>query len=208
MKPMMYRRLLAATALLAAIAIPAAPARADVYAVDPGHSEVSFQIRHLVSQVRGRFNDFKGTINFDPQSPAKSSVEFSVKATSIDTALPDRDKHLRSPDFFDVDKFPEITFKSTAIKSTGKNSYAVTGNFTMHGVTKSITLPVTFLGSAKDPYGNDKAGFETTTTLNRKDYGMVWNAALDNGGVILGDDVKIEINLEAAKAKPQAAAKP
>jgi polyisoprenoid-binding protein YceI len=188
---MLNRRILAAGALFAALA---APAFADVYAVDPGHSEVSFQVRHLVSQVRGRFNQFSGTVNLNPQKMADSSVEFSVKAASIDTALPDRDKHLRSPDFFDVEKQPEITFKSTSIKATGKDTYAVTGNFT-------------FLGAAKDPWGNEKAGFETATTINRKDYGMVWNAALDNGGVILGDEVKIEINLEAQKAKP-APAKP
>jgi polyisoprenoid-binding protein YceI len=198
---MLYRRALAAAALLSALA---APAFAEVYAVDPGHSEVSFQVRHLVSQVRGRFNQFAGTISLNPQKMADSSVEFTVKAASVDTALPDRDKHLRSPDFFDVDKQPEITFKSTSIKATGKDAYAVTGNFTLRGVTKPITLPVTFLGAAKDPWGNERAGFETSTTINRKDYGMVWNAALDNGGVILGDEVKIEINLEAIKAKPAA----
>ena len=198
----MTRKLFATAALAAFVAIPAFAA--DVYNVDPSHSEVSFQIRHMVSQVRGRFNDFKGTVNLDPANLPKSSVEFQIKATSIDTGLPDRDKHLRAADFFDVEKYPEITFKSTSIKPTGKDTYAVTGDFTMRGVTKQITLPVTLLGSANDPWGNVRAGFETSATLNRKDYGMNWNTALDNGGVILGDDVKIAINLEAIKAKDEA----
>ncbi|HKV10192.1 MAG TPA: YceI family protein [Thermoanaerobaculia bacterium] len=201
----MTRKLFATAALATFVAIPAFAA--DVYNVDPSHSEVSFQVRHMVSQVRGRFNDFKGTVNLDPANLAKSSVEFRVKAESIDTGLADRDKHLRAADFFDVEKYPEITFKSTSIKSTGKDTYAVTGDFTMRGVTKKITLPVTFLGSAKDPWGNQRAGFETSTTLNRKEYGMNWNTALDNGGVILGDDVKIAINLEAIKAKDGAKGK-
>lgn len=198
----MTRKLFAAAALAAFVAIPAFAA--DVYNVDASHSEVSFQIRHMVTQVRGRFNDFKGAVNLDPANLAKSSVEFRVKAESIDTGLADRDKHLRAADFFDVEKYPEITFKSTSIKATGKDTYAVTGDFTMRGVTRKITLPVTFLGSAKDPWGNVRAGFETATTLNRKEYGMNWNAALDNGGVILGDDVKIAINLEAIQAKDEA----
>lgn len=198
----MNRKLFAAAALAAFVSIPAFAA--DVYNIDASHSEVSFQIRHMVTQVRGRFNDFKGTVNLDPANLAKSSVEFRVKATSIDTGLADRDKHLRAEDFFDVEKHPEIVFKSTSIKPTGKDTYAVTGDFTMRGVTKKITLPVTFLGSAKDPWGNVRAGFETAATINRKDYGMNWNTALDNGGVILGDDVKIAINLEAIQAKDEA----
>jgi polyisoprenoid-binding protein YceI len=128
-----------------------------------------------------------------------------VKAASIDTGVADRDKHLRTPDFFDVEKFPEISFKSKSIKATGKDSYNVTGTFTLHGVTKEITLPVSFLGTVKDPWGNQRAGFSAETTLNRKDYGIVWNKALDNGGALLGDDVKIAINLETVKAKDQPA---
>jgi polyisoprenoid-binding protein YceI len=198
----MNRKLFAAFALATLVAIPSFAA--DTYAVDAGHSEVSFQVRHLVTNVRGRFNDFNGTINLDPANLEKSSVEFRVKAASIDTAHEDRDKHLRAEDFFHVEKYPEITFKSTSIKKTGKDTYAVTGDFTMRGVTKRITLPVTYLGAARDPWGNDKAGFETAITLDRKDYGIVWNAAVDNGGVILGDEVKIAVNLEANKAKPEA----
>lgn len=196
---MLNRRTFAAAALFAALAVPAF---ADTYTVDASHSDVSFQIRHLVTQVRGRFTDFQGTINLNPQKMTDSTVEFRIKAASIDTANADRDKHLRSADFFDVEKFPEITFKSTSIKAAGKDTYQVTGNFTMHGVTKQITLPVTYLGTARDPWGNDKAGFETTGKLDRKDYGIVWNSALDNGGAILGDEVRISVNLETAKPKP------
>jgi polyisoprenoid-binding protein YceI len=195
-------KLFAAFALTALTAVPSFAA--ETYDVDASHSEVSFQVRHLVTNVRGRFNDFDGTINLDPANLEKSKVEFRVKAASIDTANEDRDKHLRAEDFFHAEKYPEITFKSTSIKKTGKDTYAVTGDFTMRGVTRRITLPVTYLGTARDPWGNDKAGFETAATLDRKDYGITWNKAVDNGGVILGDDVKIAINLEANKAKPDA----
>jgi polyisoprenoid-binding protein YceI len=198
----MFRKLLSAVALTAAIALPVQAA--DTYNVDPSHSETGFQIRHLVTQVRGKFTDYKGTIQVDPAKMTNSTVELAIKAASIDTGNADRDKHLRSADFFDVEKFPEITFKSKSIKATGKDEYAVTGTFTMHGVSKEITLPVTFGGTAKDPWGNQRAGFSTTTTLNRKDYGIVWNKALDTGGALLGDDVKVSIDLETVKAKDEA----
>jgi polyisoprenoid-binding protein YceI len=200
----MFRKLL--PVVLSAVALTAAlPARAaDTYDIDPGHSEVGFQIRHLVTQVRGKFDDYKGTIQLDPAKMENSSVDFAIKTTSIDTGNADRDKHLRSADFFDVEKFPEITFKSKSIKKTGKDTYAVTGTFTMHGVSKELTLPVTFGGTVKDPWGNQRAGFSTATTLDRKAYGIIWNKALDAGGAMLGDDVKISIDLETVKAKPEA----
>ncbi|HEX6903492.1 MAG TPA: YceI family protein [Thermoanaerobaculia bacterium] len=198
-------RKLFAVAVLSLLA--ALPAGAETYTIDTGHSEVGFKIRHLVSNVRGRFNDFSGTINMDPKNVQASSVEFRIKADSIDTNQADRDKHLRAEDFFFVEKYPEITFKSDSVKPAGKNKYNVTGTLTMRGVSKKVTLPVTFTGEVKDPWGNTKAGFETATTLNRKDYGIVWNKAVDNGGVILGDDVEIEINLETQKQAPKAAAK-
>ena len=198
----MFRKTLLAAAL---IATSAAAVRADVYTIDKGHSEVSFQVRHLVTQVRGGFNDYEGTINLDPANLEKSSVDFKIKAASIDTNLPDRDKHLKGEDFFFVEKYPDITFKSKGIKKTGKDTYDVAGTLTMRGVSKEVTLPVTFLGTVKDPWGNEKAGFATDLTLNRKDYGINWNAALDNGGVVLSDDVKIEINLETQKKKDAAA---
>lgn len=198
----MRRNLIAALALSALGTLATLPAQAaEVYTIDPTHSEVSFQVRHLVTQVRGKFNDYQGTIALDPAKLENSQVEFRIKAASIDTALPDRDKHLRSEDFFFVEKYPEITFKSQQIKATGKDTYDVTGPLTLRGVTKTVTLPVTFLGKVRDPWGNDKAGFALETTINRKDYGIVWNAALDNGGVVLGDDVKIAINLETAQQK-------
>ncbi|HBL25868.1 MAG TPA: hypothetical protein DD490_03430 [Acidobacteria bacterium] len=190
----MNRKLFAALALSALAALPA---HAETYTIDNGHSDVSFQVRHLVTQVRGKFNEYQGTIDLDSAKMENSKVEFRIKATSIDTGLADRDNHLRAEDFFHVEKFPEITFKSESIKATGKDTYDVTGKLTMRGVTKTVTLPVSFLGKVKDPWGNNKAGFATETTINRKDYGIVWNAALDSGGVVLGDDVKISINLEA-----------
>jgi polyisoprenoid-binding protein YceI len=199
----MFRKLLIAAALTAAAALPVQAA--DTYKVDPGHSDVSFQVRHMLTQVRGKFNEYEGTIQLDPAKMESSAVEFKVKAASIDTGAADRDKHLRTADFFDTEKFPEISFKSKSIKATGKDTYNVTGTFTMHGVSKDITLPVSFLGTVKDPWGNQRAAFAAETTIDRKDYGIVWNKALDNGGALLGDDVKVAINLETVKAKDQPA---
>ena len=188
--------------LIITLAFAALPLFADTYTIDKQHSEATFQVRHLVSKVSGKFEDFDGTINIDPAKPAASSVAFKIKAASINTGVADRDNHLRTPDFFDAAKYPEITFQSTAIKPSGKKDvYDVTGNLTMRGVTKSVTIPVTFLGFIKDPWGNDKAGFSLQTTVNRKDYGINWNKALDNGGALLSDNVDIAINLEATKKK-------
>ena len=187
--------------LTLAVLISAAAFAADSFVIDKNHSEAIFQVRHMVSRVSGRFDDFAGTITVDRANPSVSSVEFTIKAPSIDTGVADRDKHLRSADFFDAEKYPEITFKSTAIKPSGrKDVYDVTGTFTMRGVTKTLTLPVEFLGFIKDPRGNERAGFSTHTTLNRKDYGINWNRALDNGGALLSDDVDVTVNIEAAKS--------
>ena len=200
----MTRKFFAAAVLTTLAALPL---QAESYKIDPSHSEVGFTIRHMVSNVRGRFNDFAGTVDMDPKAPQKGSVEFSVKTTSIDTGNANRDKHLRTAEFFDVEKYPEITFKSDSVKPAGKDKYNVTGTLTMHGVSKKVTLPVTFNGEGKDPWGNTRAGFETATKLDRKEYGIVWNKAIDNGGVLLGDDVNVSINLETVKAAPAAAAK-
>jgi len=178
---------------------------ADTYLVDKGHSEASFQVRHLVSKVRGRFTDFAGTISVDQAKPETSTVEFTIKATSINTDQEARDKHLRSADFFDVEKFPEITFKSSKIVAKGKDHFDVTGTLTMHGVSKEVTLPVTALGFIKAGQ-QDKAGFETAVTLNRKDYGIIWNKTMDTGGLMLGDDIAVAINIEANKKKEEAPA--
>lgn len=180
----------------------------DTWFVDKAHSEVTFQIRHFVTKVRGRFTDFAGTIVANAAKPEASSVEFAIKATSIDTDNEFRDKDLRSENFFDVEKFPEITFKSTKVSPAGKDRYAVTGLLTMRGVSKEIVLPVSYLGSmaTKDREGREtaKGGFETSVTLNRKDFGITWNRALDTGGFMLGDDMTIEINIEANKKMPGA----
>ena len=190
---------------LAAAVLAASPVLAeDTYVSDKAHSEATFTARHLVSKLSGRFNDFESTVRLDPARPEASSVVFTIKAASIDTRHDKRDQDLRDADFFDVQKHPEITFKSTRVEAVGKDQYRVTGDFTLRGVTRQIAVPVTFLGFAKDPWGNEKAGFEIGTTLNRKDYGIVWNKTLDNGGVLLGDDVTIAINLEMTKQKAAA----
>jgi polyisoprenoid-binding protein YceI len=187
-----------AVALIAVIV--SLPLFADTFVVDKAHSQANFTVRHLVSKVSGKFDEFTGTVVADPAKLATSSVEFTIKTASINTGNEGRDKHLRSADFFDAEKNPEITFKSTSIKATAKkNVFDVTGNLTMRGVTKQVTLPVEFLGYAKDPWGNQRAGFELKTTLNRKDYGINWNKALDEGGYLLSEDVDINIALEAVK---------
>jgi len=189
----------------AAFLLAASPALADTWVIDKNHSEAGFQVRHMMSKVRGHFNDYAGTIVVDPAKPESASVEFTIKAASIDTANEGRDKDLRSANFFETEKYPDITFKSTRVKATAKDRYDVTGLLTMHGVSKEVTLPVQVLGFGKDPWGNEKAGFSTEVTLNRKDYGIVWNKALDNGSVLLGDEVWVSINLEAARKKETAA---
>jgi polyisoprenoid-binding protein YceI len=190
----------AAIALFAALV--ASPALAgETFVVDPPHSEAVFQVRHFVTKVRGRFNDFTGTINVDRANPTASSVELKIATASLDTGHPGRDKHLRSADFFDVEKFPEITFRSTQIVPRGQDRYDVTGTFTMHGVTREITVPVSFLGfMGSGP--TEKAGFSAEFTLNRKDYGIVWNRTLDAGGTVLGDEVFVSVNIEANPPKP------
>jgi polyisoprenoid-binding protein YceI len=194
----MIRRAVALAAVLAA-----SPAfAAETFVIDKGHSEVGFQIRHMMSKVRGRFNEFEGRIVADRARPEVSSVELTIQATSIDTANPNRDKDLRGADFFDVEKHPTITFKSTRITPKGKDSYDVTGTLTMRRVSKEVTLPVTFLGFMKNMRGVEAAGFETAVTLNRKDFGITWNRALDAGGVLLGDEVYVSINLETRKEAP------
>jgi polyisoprenoid-binding protein YceI len=187
-----------AAGLLLALALTASLAAAApvTYKVDTDHSGVSFTIRHFVSNVPGRFKDFEGEVRYDRQNPAASSVAFSVQAASIDTDNADRDNHLRSPDFFDTEKFPTLTFTSTAVEAKDADTLQVTGDLTLHGVTRRVTIPVEVLGTVATPRG-EKAGFESSFTLNRKDYGITWNRALDAGGAILGEDVKVTIAIEA-----------
>ena len=165
--------------------------------IDRSHSEVAFQVRHLLSKVRGRFGEFSGTIQYDESNPQNSRVDVTIQARSIDTAEGDRDKHLRSADFFDVDKYPTLTFTSTSVTPRGSNNYDVAGDLTVHGVTQSVTLPASFLGTAQDPWGNTKFVFEAELTLNRKDFGLTWNAALETGGFLVGDEVKVTLSIQA-----------
>lgn len=197
----MFRTL---TLTAAALVLTASAASADPerYAIDKDHSETSFLVQHMMGKVRGVFTDFGGTIAFDKANPAASSVQFTVKAASVDTNNDKRDEHLRSADFFDVATYPEITFRSSKITPKGGNAYDVAGTLTIRGVSKAVTLPVTYLGEGKDPWGNVKASFATALTINRKDYNVVWNKALDAGGFLLGDDVAISINLEAGRQAP------
>jgi polyisoprenoid-binding protein YceI len=174
-------------------------AAADAYTIDTAHSNVTFEIRHLMSKVNGTFDDFGGTFRIDWEDPSASTVEFTIDAASINTRNEKRDEHLRSDDFFDVANHPTITFVSTEIVKTEGNSYQVHGDLTMHGVTRKVVLPVTFLGEVVDPWGNTKAGFEVETEVNRKDYDIVWNKTLETGGMILGDEVEIDIDLQMAK---------
>jgi polyisoprenoid-binding protein YceI len=192
-------------ALILALAPALAVAEPVTYKVDADHSGVSFSIRHFVSNTPGRFKDFDGTIKYDKAAPAASSVEFTIQTASIDTANNDRDEHLRGADFFDVQKFPTMTFVSTGVTPKDADTLEVTGDLTLHGVTKKVTIPVEVLGAIKTP-GGEKAGFETTFTVNRKDYGIVWNRVLDSS-TVLGEDVKITVNIEANGPKPAAAAK-
>ena len=173
----------------------------QTYQIDPAHSEATFTVRHLITKVRGRFSDFAGTIAFDAANPTNSSVRLTIQAASIDTNQKDRDTHLRSADFFETETYPTITFTSTAITADGGDAYRVTGQFTVRDVTREITLPVTFLGTARDPWGNDRLAFEAEYALNRKDYGLTWNAALETGGFLVGDEVKISLSIQAVPAK-------
>ena len=194
-------RTVAALAALATIAFaPGAAQAANTYTADKAHTSVGFAVRHMMSQVRGSFGDFSMTIVKDDANPAGSSVDFKIQATSVTTANEMRDKHLRSEDFFFVEKFPEITFKSTKIEKVSETEYKATGAFTMRGVTKVLSLPVTFLGEMKGMDGKSLVGFSVTTKLDRKEFGFNWNKALDNGGLLLSDEVTVEINIEAKQS--------
>ena len=202
------RKTLASFAVAAILALGAglpAGAATDTWSIDKEHSTVSFQVRHFLTKVRGQFEAFQGTVLMDPQHPETGSVEFSIDAKSIDTDSPKRDEHLRAPDFFDVAANPQITFKSKKVVPLAPGRFAVAGTLTMRGVAREVTLPVEVLGTTNDPWGNVRAGFATALTLNRKDYGINWNKALDEGGYVLGDDVEIDIQLETVRQKPQPA---
>jgi polyisoprenoid-binding protein YceI len=167
------------------------------YQIDKTHSEASFQVRHLLTKVRGRFSDFEGSITLDEAQPERSSVALTIQAASIDTNEPTRDTHLRSADFFAVDEFPTLTFTSVEVVSKGSDRLDVAGDLTIRGITKRIVVPVTLLGSAQDPWGKDRVGFEAEFTINRKEFGLTWNAALETGGFLVGDDVRVSLSIQA-----------
>ena len=196
---------LLALSLATATAASAAPA---TWTIDPNHSEVGFSIRHMFSKVPGNFGKFQGAIVYDAQIPENSSVKVDIDASSINTRNEKRDNHLRSEDFFDVAKFPTLTFVSTNVAAAGDNKLKVDGNLTMHGVTKPVTLFVTFLGAGPTMNGEQRSGFEAITTLNRKDFGIVWNKTLDQGGTMLGDDVDIHLSVEGVIRPDQPAPPP
>lgn len=173
----------------------AAPVR--TFAIDKTHSEVTFQVRHLLTKVRGRFTDFSGTILFDAAHPELSSLTLTINANSIDTGTADRDAHLRSADFFAVDRYPAITFTSSRVTRRSDERLEVEGTLTIRDQSKTLTLPVTHLGEAVDPWGNTRVGFESEITINRKDFGLNWNAALEAGGFLVGDEVKISVSVQA-----------
>ena len=181
----------------AALLAPAAGFAAELE-IDSSHSGASFTVKHMmISNVRGEFNKVSGTFNYNEKDPTKSTVAATIDASSIDTREPKRDEHLKSPDFFDVAKHPKITFKSKKVAKAGEGKLKVTGDLTMRGVTKEVVLDVEGpTKPVKDPWGNLKIGATATTTLNRKDFGLNWNQALEAGGVLVGEDVKVELDLE------------
>ncbi|MCL2612928.1 MAG: YceI family protein [Nocardioidaceae bacterium] len=178
---------------------PAVDSLTGDYTIDTSHSQVQFIARHaMVTKVRGHFEDWSGTAHIDEDNPANSTVSVTINPASVKTGSADRDGHLTSADFFDVEKFPEWTFTSTEVKRDGED-WEVTGDFTVKGETRSITIEFEFEGSAKDPFGNIRVGFEGDTTVNRKDFGLTWNAALETGGVLVSDRIKLEFDISAIK---------
>ena len=169
------------------------------YTLDASHSRLGFNARHaMVTKVRGQFHEFEGTAHIDTANPASSSVELTIKPESISTGAPDRDNHLRSADFFEVEKYPTWTFKSTEVTRDGQD-WTVTGDLTIKDVTRPVTIEFEETGSAVDPFGNVRVGFEGSTTVNRKDWGLTWNAALETGGVLVSEKVKLEFDIAAIR---------
>lgn len=170
------------------------------YKVDPAHSEVGFRVRHLgFSRVRGRFDDFEATLQFDPTRLASLQVETIIDVASIETDDEKRNAHLRSEDFFEAEKYPKITFESTSVQNVSVDRLELTGNLTMHGVTRPVVLETTYLGAAKDPWGGSRVGFEARTKVNRKDFGLNWNAVLETGGMLVSEEVEILLDIQAVQ---------
>jgi len=170
--------------------------------IDSSHSGVHFAVRHLViAKVRGGFEQVQGTIDFDPSKAEASKVSVRIEAASIDTREPKRDEHLRSADFLDVQKYPTISFESRNVQNRGKDRYLVVGDLTIHGVTRPVGLDAEYLGSSKDPWGNERIGFFAKAAINRRDFGLNWNQVLEGGGLLVGEQVEISLDVEAVKVQ-------
>ena len=175
-------------------------ATTGTWEIDPSHTTIGFHARHaMVAKVRGRFTDFTGSFTLDGADPAASSATLTIVAGSIDTKNADRDGHLTSPEFLDVEQFPTITFVSTAVSQKSADTFVVTGDLTIHGVTKPVDITWELVGTSVDPWGGTRIGFEGHAEISRKEFGMVWNVALEAGGVLVGDTVKLELDVEAVK---------
>ncbi|TXS67510.1 YceI family protein [Streptomyces sp. sk2.1] len=191
----------AATAVAAPAVDPALAALTGDYTIDPAHSSIGFTVRHaMVTNVRGTFGDHEGTLKLDGSDPANSTASIDVRIASIDTGIADRDAHLVSGDFFDAEKFPLMTFRSTRAEQLGGDDYRVTGDLTIKDVTRPLSIDLEFNGSATDVYGNERVGFEGSATILRSDWGLTWNAALETGGVMVSDKVKLTFDISAIKA--------
>lgn len=170
------------------------------YEIDPSHSSVGFKVKHLaISSVPGKFAEFKGTFSFDPENVEASKADASITATSIDTGDKKRDDHLRGGDFFDTTAHPMISFKSSKVEKLSDSEFKAHGDLSIHGVTKPVVLDVTFGGAVKDPWGKERAAFVATTKINRKDFGLTWSKVLETGGLVVGDDVAITLEVEGVK---------
>jgi polyisoprenoid-binding protein YceI len=170
------------------------------YTIDPSHSRIGFVARHaMVTKVRGGFNEFAGSLRIDGANPSASTAELTIEAASIDTRSADRDAHLKSNDFFAMDEHPQLTFHSTAIEQLSDTDYRVTGDLTLRGVTNPVTIDLQYAGAAIDPWGNLRVGFEGSTQVNRKDWGLNWNTALEAGGVLVSEKVTLEFEISATK---------
>jgi len=188
--------------LFAGLPITAAAETAR-WTIDPDHSLVEFRVSHMmVSKTTGRFVDYRGSVTMDAAAKTFAAVEATINAASIDTDHEKRDAHLRTADFLDVSNYPTMTYKMTRYTKQGEK-YTFVGDFTLRGVTKEVTLVGSFNGFAQDPWGNSRAGFSAEGTINRKDFGMIWNKTLDNGGLVVGNDVQIRLEIECIKQKPQ-----
>lgn len=189
------------SAALAGVLFTSSVRAAEVFDIDSAHSLVGFEITHMmINDVEGKFKEFNGQLTWDAADPSKSIISGTIKAQSISTDNDKRDEHLRSPDFFDVAKFPDISFKTTKIEKRGEG-YVGTGEITMHGVTKPVEIPFTVTEKMDDPFGNTRIGLKGALNINRKDFGITWNKALDKGGMLLGDEVRITLKAEGIMKK-------